>query len=77
MEGISLVWVIYIMLDHRCVPILIEVNHSPSFETSSPLDDVIKTTVIRDTLRLAGIDADTLMKNAKRDNLLKKIAKTN
>jgi hypothetical protein len=60
-----------IMLDHRCVPILIEVNHSPSFETSSPLDDVIKTTVIRDTLRLAGIDADTLMKNAKRDSILK------
>jgi hypothetical protein len=59
-----------IMLDYRCVPILIEVNHSPSFETSSPLDNVIKTTVIRDTLRLAGIDADTLIKTAKHDQIL-------
>jgi hypothetical protein len=54
-----------VMLDHKLVPHLIEVNHSPSFETASPLDDVIKTTVIRDTLRLAGIDADTLIRTAK------------
>jgi len=60
-----------IMLDHKCVPILIEVNHSPSFETASPLDNVIKTTVIRDTLRLAGIDSDTLLKTAKSSELKK------
>ena len=54
-----------VMLDHKLVPHLIEVNHSPSFETASPLDDVIKTTVIRDTLRLAGIDANTLIRTAK------------
>ena len=54
-----------VMLDHKLAPHLIEVNHSPSFETASPLDDVIKTTVIRDTLRLAGIDADTLLRTAR------------
>ena len=54
-----------VMLDQKLSPHLIEVNHSPSFETASPLDDVIKTTVIRDTLRLAGIDADTLIRTAK------------
>ena len=61
-----------IMLDHRCVPILIEVNHSPSFETASPLDDVIKTTVIRDTLMLAGIDSETLLKTARGSDLTTK-----
>lgn len=59
------------LITSKQVPILIEVNHSPSFETASPLDDVIKTTVIRDTLRLAGIDSDTLLKTAKNNVILK------
>lgn len=46
-----------IMLDHRCKPILLEVNHSPSFSTDSPLDYKIKSELIRDTIKLLGMSA--------------------
>ena len=35
-----------IMLDHKCKPYLLEVNHSPSFSTDSPLDETVKGTLI-------------------------------
>ena len=44
-----------IMLDAKCKPYLLEVNHSPSFSTDSPLDEKVKGELIRDTLRLLGI----------------------
>ena len=44
-----------IMIDHKCRPILLEVNHSPSFSTDSPLDYKIKNELIRDTIRLLGL----------------------
>lgn len=36
-------------------PYLIEVNHTPSFETSSPLDYEVKKNLIKDTLKLMRI----------------------
>ena len=44
-----------IMLDNKCKPYLLEVNHSPSFSTDSPLDEKVKGELIRDTIRLLGI----------------------
>lgn len=44
-----------IMLDHKCKPYLLEVNHSPSFSTDSPLDETVKGTLIQDTIRLLGL----------------------
>lgn len=43
------------MIDHKCRPILLEVNHSPSFSTDSPLDYKIKNELIRDTIKLLGL----------------------
>lgn len=36
-------------------PIVIEVNHTPSFETGTPLDYQIKKNLIKDTLKLMRI----------------------
>ena len=47
-----------IMLDHKLKPWLLEVNHSPSFTTDSPLDYKIKFEVISQALRLLNIRAD-------------------
>ena len=44
-----------IMLDDKAKPYLLEVNHSPSFSTDSPLDEKIKGELIRDTVRLLGL----------------------
>jgi tubulin polyglutamylase TTLL6/13 len=38
-------------------PIVIEVNHTPSFETGTPLDYMIKKNLIKDTLKLMRISA--------------------
>ena len=44
-----------IMFDQKAKPYLLEVNHSPSFSTDSPLDEKIKGELIRDTIRLLGM----------------------
>ena len=44
-----------IFLDHRVKPWLLEVNHSPSFTTDTPLDRSIKERVILDAISLLGI----------------------
>lgn len=44
-----------ILLDSNYTPYLLEVNHSPSFEISSPLDKKIKSIVIKDTLMLLNL----------------------
>ena len=44
-----------IMLTSDLKPILIEVNHTPSFETSTPLDYHVKKKLIKDTLLLMRI----------------------
>ena len=43
------------MLDRHCKPYLLEVNHSPSFSTDSPLDYKVKYELVKDTLRLLGL----------------------
>ena len=44
-----------VMLDQSGRPWLIEVNHSPSFTTDSPLDYNIKKNVLRDTLHMLNL----------------------
>lgn len=44
-----------IMLDSQLKPYLIEVNHTPSFATDTPLDYEIKKNLIKDTLILVNI----------------------
>jgi tubulin polyglutamylase TTLL6/13 len=45
-----------IMFDSKkCKPMLLEVNHSPSFTADSPLDEKVKGGVICDTIRLLGL----------------------
>lgn len=46
-----------IYLNHKLTPFLIEVNHTPSFTTDTPLDALIKKNLIRDTLRLMNVTA--------------------
>ena len=48
-----------IILDSALKPWVLEVNHSPSFTTDSPLDWKIKKKTIRDTLVLLGVKAKT------------------
>lgn len=35
---------------------LLEINHSPSFKCDSPLDHLLKTSLITDTINLMGIN---------------------
>ena len=45
-----------IMFDEKkCTPMLLEVNHSPSFSTDSPIDEKVKGDIIRDTVRMLGL----------------------
>lgn len=41
--------------DRKCRPVLLEVNHSPSFSTDSPLDEKVKGEIIRDAVRMLGL----------------------
>jgi len=43
------------MLDSKAKPSLLEVNHSPSFSTDSPLDEKVKGELIRDTIQMLGL----------------------
>lgn len=57
-----------IMMDDKCKPYLLEVNHSPSFSTDSPLDEKVKGDLIRDAIRLLGLTKkrkQTYLKNQK------------
>jgi tubulin polyglutamylase TTLL6/13 len=45
-----------IMLNSRGDPVLLEVNHTPSFTTDTPLDHKIKKGLIKDTLVLMNIN---------------------
>ena len=44
-----------ILLTKHCKPILLEVNHTPSFSTDTPLDKKIKRELIRDALILMNV----------------------
>lgn len=47
------------MLDHKLKPWLIEVNHTPSFSTDTPLDRQVKKNVIKDALKLMNVSIKT------------------
>jgi tubulin polyglutamylase TTLL6/13 len=44
-----------VMLDDKLKPWIIEVNHSPSFTTDSPIDFKIKKNLIIDTIKLLNL----------------------
>ena len=44
------------MLDHKLKPWLIEVNHTPSFATDTPLDHAVKEAVIADAFKLMNVN---------------------
>ena len=44
-----------IILDHKLRPWLLEVNHSPSFTTDTPLDKQIKRNLIGDAINLLNL----------------------
>ncbi|XP_029696266.1 tubulin polyglutamylase ttll6 isoform X2 [Takifugu rubripes] len=46
-----------VLLDHRLKPWVLEVNHSPSFTTDSPLDCEVKDALLYDTLVLINLGA--------------------
>lgn len=48
-----------IILDDKLKPYLLEVNHTPSFSTDTPLDSFIKKNVIKDALTLMNINVKT------------------
>lgn len=45
-----------VMLNNKGDPFIIEVNHTPSFTTDTPLDHKIKYNLIKDTLKLMNIN---------------------
>jgi hypothetical protein len=60
-----------VLLDHKLKPILIEANHSPSFNTDSPLDLTVKETLIREALTLVSAVLHlTFLKTHRFDNKL-------
>ena len=63
------------MLDYKLKPWLIEVNHTPSFTTDTPLDRYIKKAVIRDSLTIMNVSYDNKIKykNKKRIELQKRV----
>eukprot|EP00753_Platysulcus_tardus_P021871 PLAT9152.6.p1 GENE.PLAT9152.6~~PLAT9152.6.p1 ORF type:complete len:742 (+),score=222.72 PLAT9152.6:2127-4352(+) len=54
-----------ILLDEKGKPYLLEVNHSPSLQTESGLDRVIKDKVIADTLVMIAADPPSLLAAAR------------
>lgn len=47
-----------ILVTSECKPLLLEVNHTPSFSTGSPLDTQVKSNCIADSLRLMRVSTD-------------------
>ena len=47
-----------VLLTADMKPILLEVNHAPSFATDSPLDETIKHQLFCDMFRLLGLTID-------------------
>ena len=40
-------------------PVLIEINHTPSFTADTPLDNKIKKSLIKDTLKILNMNLET------------------
>ena len=64
-----------IMLDHKLKPWLIEVNHTPSFTTDTPLDRTIKKGALSEALRLMNctVEFKNKIKNKKRMELQQRV----
>lgn len=63
-----------VILDRKLNPYILEVNHTPSFSTDSPLDRKIKKQVISDTLNLVGVSLSSRKKYYKkqREDIIKR-----
>jgi tubulin polyglutamylase TTLL6/13 len=48
-----------ILIDSSLKPYLLEVNHTPSFTTDTPLDSYIKKNLIKDAITLMNISVKT------------------
>ncbi len=55
------------MIDANGKCYLLEINHTPSFTTDTPLDDLVKSNLVRDTLNLMNINSKS------RDKILSEI----
>lgn len=51
-----------VFIDDKIKPWIIEVNHTPSFSTDSPLDFKVKKNLIHDTIRLLNLSYAKKMK---------------
>jgi tubulin polyglutamylase TTLL6/13 len=51
-----------VMIDEKLKPWILEVNHTPSFTTDSPLDFKIKKNLIHDTIKLLNLSYQRKMK---------------
>ena len=48
-----------VMLTDKADPIILEINHTPSFTTDTPLDQFIKFNYIKDSLTIMNINEKT------------------
>ncbi len=51
-----------VIIDHKLKPWLLEVNHTPSFTTDTPLDRNIKENLINDTIHLLNLNTNDKLK---------------
>lgn len=51
-----------ILIDSEFKPWLLEVNHTPSFSTDTPLDRKIKKAIVSDTIRLLNLSSQDKVK---------------
>ena len=64
------------MLDSDLKPWLLEVNHSPSFCTDSPLDLTIKKNLLRDTLHILNLSQKRKQAYIRADNRSQRLLET-
>jgi len=57
-----------ILIDQNLKPWLIEINYTPSFWTDSPLDENIKSDLIKDTLKLLNVRPEARIEYWKNKN---------
>ncbi len=57
------------MFDSNLKPWILEVNHSPSFSTDSPLDFKIKKNLITDSIKLLNLSYKKKMKYKKQKTI--------
>ena len=64
-----------ILIDSTLKPFLLEVNHTPSFTTDTPLDSFIKKNLIRDAISIMNINVKTKNEiiQQKKDEMQKRV----